>query len=72
MDYEMQMFIENCELEDIEVTVIRENADYYVCDLEGDIRDFRDVEWAVNDADMRTIHFKLYEIGYATITVGLA
>lgn len=67
---DLDVFIDLAELEGIDVTVVRENADYFVLDLEGDIYDFRDIEWCVEDSGGRTIHFKLYEDGYATLTIG--
>lgn len=63
------LFVDKCALEGIDVIVIRENADYYVVDLEGDIYDYRDVEWCILDSGGRTIDFQLFEDGYASLTI---
>ena len=66
-DYKLDKFVELCERMDIEVSLIHEYPRSYELDLQGEIYDYRDVEWIVADSGMTTQHFKLYSDGDATI-----
>ncbi len=67
---DIERFIELVQEVGVDVTVMRSNADYFVVELEGNFYDYRDIEWAVMDSGGRTIHFRLFEDGYAELTIG--
>lgn len=69
-DEDLERFTDLCAIEGIDVVMIRQNSNYMVLDLEGNIDSYLDVEWCVEDSGGYKINYRQHEAGYATLTIG--